>query len=63
MTTKDERVRSIQYAGAFLLELARGEHKRVPKAARELARDRLRHYPTAFDLEQMLNDDYRRFIK
>lgn len=63
VTTKDERVRAILCAADFLLGVAHGQYKRVPKAVREDALARLRHYPTRFDLEQMLNEDYLWHLK
>lgn len=53
MTLPDERYRSIKLTEQFLLALAAGEYKRVPRAVREEARALLRHYPSSWDLQQL----------
>ena len=53
MTLPDERYRAVQRTEQFLIALAAGEYKRIPKAVREEARSLLRHYPSSWDLQQL----------
>ncbi len=53
MTLPDERYRSVRQTAEFLQRLAGGEYPRVPKAVRGEALHLLRHYPTAWDLDQI----------
>ncbi len=45
MSLPEEEVRAMQYAREFLLNLATGEIKRIPKDVRKRAIQVLRHYP------------------
>ena len=51
MTMPNERTRSLVWAGAFLIEVARD--KRLPIAVRRSAVVIARHFPTTSDLERM----------
>ena len=52
MTLPDERYRAVRWAEQFLLRLAGGDIRRVPKAVRDEARSILRHYPSGYDLDR-----------
>lgn len=52
MTLPDERYRAVRWAEQFLIGLASGQTKRVPKAVREEARSILRHYPGTWDMNR-----------
>jgi hypothetical protein len=52
MTLPDERYRAVKWAEQFLLRLAGGDIRRVPKAVRDEARSILRHYPSGWDLDR-----------
>ena len=72
MTLPDERYRAVKHTEEFLLRLAGGHYARVPKAVREEARRLLRHYPTPFDMQRVIQaapevfqermEDLHRFI-
>ena len=51
MTLPDERYRSVKQTREFLWRLAGGEFPRTPKAVRTQAAGLLRHYPSAFELD------------
>lgn len=54
MTLPDERYRAVMAAKDFLVRLSfSSEIKRVPLAVRQEARRILRHYPSAFDLDEI----------
>jgi len=54
MTLPDERYRAIRLADSFLQDLCNcHQTPRVPRVIRERARAILRHYPSAWDLDQM----------
>lgn len=54
MTTPTERTRSLIYAREFLLELLDPQlTPRVPRAIRREAGNRLRHYPTKMEIQQI----------
>lgn len=50
MTLPDERTHAVLYTKEFLLGLASGTIKRIPKAVRVRARMLLRHFPTSLDM-------------
>jgi len=52
MTLPDERYRAVKWAEQFLISLASGRTKRVPKTVRDEARSILRHYPGQWDLQR-----------
>ena len=54
MTMPDERARALRFAGEMLRELQRNPD--VPEAIRREARVTLRHYPSALDLQRMIQD-------
>lgn len=62
MTTNAERVYSIRNAEHFLLQILHGNVEASEELRRE-AGARLRHYPTALDLEQMLRPEYVRHLE
>ena len=54
MTTKTERTRSLIYARDFLLSLL--DPKQTPKVPRWIRREagnRLKHYPSSWEIEQI----------
>lgn len=54
MTLPDERYRALERTEEFLLDLC--NHKRTPRVPRQIrdrARGLLRHYPSAWNLEQL----------
>jgi hypothetical protein len=51
MTTLSERARSLVWAGAFLVELAKDES--LPIAVRRTAVVIARHFPTTLDIDHM----------
>lgn len=53
MTLPDERYRAVRWAEQFLLRLAGGDIRRVPRAVRDEARSILRHYPSGYDLDRV----------
>ena len=54
MTCPDERTRALIYARDFLLELLDPRKTpRVPRAIRREAINRLRHYPSKWEVEQI----------
>jgi hypothetical protein len=54
MTLPDERYRAIRLAESFLQDLCNcHQTPRVPRVIRERARSILRHYPTAWHLDQL----------
>ena len=54
MTLPDERYRAILHTQQFLLELCQPQiTARVPLAIRQRARALLKHYPSAYDLDQL----------
>lgn len=53
MTLPDERYRSVMRTREFLWRLAGGEFPRTPKAVRQEADALLRHFPSAFELDQI----------
>ena len=54
MTLPDERYRAIERTRQLLVNLCNPAHTpRVPRIVREEARSCLRHYPSAFDLDQL----------
>lgn len=53
MTLPDERYRAVRWAREFMYELMDPKKTPgVPKALREQARAVLRHYPSAWDMDQ-----------
>lgn len=52
MTLPYERTIAVVCTRDFLLKLAMGEIKRIPKDVREQARRLLRHYPNVFDFNK-----------
>lgn len=56
MTLPDERYRAVRWAEQFLLKLSDSKQTpRIPKELRQEAWSILRHYPSAFDLQQAAN--------
>ena len=54
MTMPDERTRSLIYARNFLLSLLDPKKTpKVPRAIRREAGNRLRHYPSKWEIEQI----------
>lgn len=54
MTLPDERLRAIQWARTFLLDLMDpSKTKRVPREIRSMARAVLKHYPTPYEIERL----------
>lgn len=54
MTLPDERYRAIRLAESFLQDLTDpGKTPKIPRAVRARARSVLRHYPTAWHLDQL----------
>lgn len=54
MTTPTERTRSLLYARDFLLQLLDPKlTPRLPKAIRREASNRLRHYPSKWEISQI----------
>lgn len=53
VTIPVERSLAVLHAEIFLLELASGKIKRIPKAVRERARAVLRHYPNRYDVDDL----------
>jgi len=60
MTTDDQRWQALTHVRVLLSEIATGELRwypellglRIPRVMRELARQRLKHYPEAWWIEQ-----------
>lgn len=52
MTMPDERTTTVIETRKFLLALANGEIKRIPKVVRLQARLLLKHYPGEFDMKR-----------
>lgn len=55
MTLPDERTLAVRNTKQFLLALASGEIKRIPKAVRMQARSLLKHYPGEFDMKRVVD--------
>lgn len=63
MTTPAERLRAIVYARDFLLALLDPKQTpRVPKEIRIRAYDRLRHYPSKLEIEQIPTGRVKKFF-
>lgn len=56
MTTLSERARSLVWAGAFLVELAKDES--LPIAVRRAAVVIARHFPTTLDINRMASGPF-----